>query len=669
MNRLRSKTKVYKQDQNEKPGKVYLWVYVVCVLIVNFIIEIFGQGGLEESWKHLIEHPLAFLYNSALIFLTICFVFFIRRRIFMTALVLIVWMILGLVNGIILLNRVTPFTYIDIKMVKDVMEMIDSYFNTWQTILLIVGAVILVLGIILGFLFIPRHKGKIRYGFVSACVGIYVAVFAGGTALAINTGVLATHFGNIAYAYLDYGFPYCFVSTAMNTGIKRPINYSQQQIKNIDLTPEIKEGEKQETPNIIMIQLESFFDVNHMKDLTFSENPVPVFSQLKEEYTSGYLTVPSVGAGTANTEFEVISGMSLDFFGTGEYPYKTILRKTTCETLAYNLKELGYSTHAMHNNDATFYGRRTVFKRMGFDTFTPLEYMNITEYTPNGWPKDKFLTGEIVKTLRSSEEQDFIYGISVQGHGGYPTEEPKQPYKITVDGLEENRTIPFTYYVNEIKEMDVFIGNLIQQLSRIDEKTVLVLFGDHLPGLHIQDNELDNYDIYQTEYVIWDNFGLEKQDKNLMSYQLSSYVCELLGIHEGTMTNYHQKYQNTVDYQKNMRLLQYDMLYGKRYLYDTVSPFEITDMRYDVEDISVTEVLQSDETLSVKGENFTPWSFIAVNGKRLETHYINHKTLRADWDKLEDGDTITVQQVGDQGETLLGETAPFVYYSEISDSD
>ena len=77
-----------------------------------------------------------------------------------------------------------------------------------------------------------------------------------------------------------------------------------------------------------------------------------------KEYSSGYYKVPSVGAGTANTEFESITGMSLHYFGPGEYPYKSILKETTCESAPYVLKSLGYRTHAIHNNEANFYGRK-----------------------------------------------------------------------------------------------------------------------------------------------------------------------------------------------------------------------------------------------------------------------------------------------------------------------
>ena len=46
--------------------------------------------------------------------------------------------------------------------------------------------------------------------------------------------------------------------------------------------------------------------------------------------------------------------------------------------------------------------------------------------------------------------------------------------------------------------------------------------------------------LYDTTYVTWNNFGLEKQDKDVAAYQLMSYITDQLGIHEGTMFRYHQ---------------------------------------------------------------------------------------------------------------------------------
>ncbi|MBQ4354969.1 MAG: hypothetical protein IJC71_08760, partial [Clostridia bacterium] len=98
-----------------------------------------------------------------------------------------------------------------------------------------------------------------------------------------------------------------------------------------------------EMPNIIFLQLESFYDVNNIKGYEYSTNPHPVYSMLKEELPGGKLTVPSIGAGTANTEFEVMTGMDVSFFGIAEYPYLSVLQDQTCESICYNAKAMSSS--------------------------------------------------------------------------------------------------------------------------------------------------------------------------------------------------------------------------------------------------------------------------------------------------------------------------------------
>ena len=133
-------------------------------------------------------------------------------------------------------------------------------------------------------------------------------------------------------------------------------------------------------PNIIFIQLESFFDPSEVEFFTTSEDQIPNFRKLMQNYSTGYFKVPSVGAGTANTEFEVLTGMNLRYFGPGEYPYKTVLKYQTAESAATALENFGYGTHALHNNGGNFYSRADVFNNIGFDTYTSKEFMNIVKH-------------------------------------------------------------------------------------------------------------------------------------------------------------------------------------------------------------------------------------------------------------------------------------------------
>ena len=63
--------------------------------------------------------------------------------------------------------------------------------------------------------------------------------------------------------------------------------------------------------------------------------------------------MPTVGAGTVNTEFEVLTGMRQRDFGVCEYPYKTVLKSTTSESVCNDLASIGYKSHCVHNNNAT----------------------------------------------------------------------------------------------------------------------------------------------------------------------------------------------------------------------------------------------------------------------------------------------------------------------------
>ena len=233
----------------------------------------------------------------------------------------------------------------------------------------------------------------------------------------------------------------------------------------------------------------------------------------------------------------------MQYFGTGEYPYKTILKETDCESIASDLSSIGYGTHVVHNNGGNFYSRANAFSMMGFDTFTSKEMMNIQEYTPLGdWPTDNILINETKKAMDATPDQaDLVYTITVQGHGDYPTEKIIADPEITVSGADtQEANNQWEYYVNEIHEVDKFIGNLTDMLSKRDEKTILVLFGDHLPTMGLEDSDMKSGDIFKTKYATWNNFGMPKQDADITAYQLLANITNQAGIHEGTMFTYTQ---------------------------------------------------------------------------------------------------------------------------------
>lgn len=626
------------------------WTYYILAFFIAFFIETCSRHSIREAAVFLHDKPLVFLYNTTMIFATFSIAYLVRRRKFLTFFISIIWVAGGIANGVILTYRTTPFTGPDLTVALNALTLIHAYLSTDRLVLTVVGLVFGAIALLVAWFQFPKRQQKVRYKVnILVVIGIWVA-FLGLTKLYIEQRILSTYFGNIAFAYQDYGFPYCFSVSLFATGIDCPNDYSEELMTKIQNSYEEETTpEDVNKPNIIFLQLESFFDPKYVRNLELSEDPIPTFTKLKEEFSSGFLTVPSVGAGTANTEFEIMSGMSLHYFGPGEYPYKTVLKENTCESIVYSLADIGYATHAIHNNEANFYSRNTVFSNLGFDSFTSEEYMNITEYTPMGWAKDSCLVDEITKALDSTEQEDFIYTISVQGHGGYPSEQVLDDPEIKVGGLRsEASQNSFEYYVNEIYEMDQFISDLIDTLSSSEEDIVLVMYGDHLPALNLTADDLENYSLYQTEYVIWNNMDLDATHKSLKAYQLGAYVLDQLDIHEGTLIKYHQARMNTKNYLPDLEALQYDMLYGKMYVYGGESPFEPTAMRMGVEDITLTKVTRLlNKEVIITGENFTKASQVSINGELVDTQYVDENTLKLRDCELQKGDEIAVNQICD----------------------
>lgn len=638
------------------------------------MVEVLSRRSFLSACSFVGMHTGAFFYNAFIVFASLSFVYLFRRRAFWRIIISGFWVLLGIINGCILSNRVTPFGFTDLKCINDLFAMNNTnYFTAEEATIVVIGLCLFLLFCVALFIKGPRYQGKThKIVVVGAIVSVLFVGLPVTTSAAQNANVVASYFSNIAQGYENYGFIYGFSSSVVDRGMSKPDDYSEQKIasieKNVNDTKKETTVTKKNAPNIICILLESFCDPDEIKFLNYNQDPIPTFHNLEKNYTSGYLTVPVVGAGTANTEFEVLSGMSMQYFGTGEYPYKTILKKTDCESTAADLASIGYGTHAVHNNGGNFYSRVNAFSMMGFDTFTSKELMNIQSYTPNGsWATDDILVPETIKTLDSTPNQpDFTYTITVGTHGDYPKTPVIANPVYTASGVDdEEKKNQWTYYINQLNEVDTFLNDLITELSKRDEDTIVVAFGDHLPTMGLEDSDMKSGDIYKTKYVTWNNMGLKKQDADLYAYQLMASITDSTGIHEGTILNYHQTQMNNTDhaaYLDGLDNLQYDILYGNRYCYDGKDKYPATDIVMGIDDVTVSETSDSigGSEVFVYGNSFTKWSKVFVNDEKVNTTFSNSGCLIIPKDSVKDGDTIKVCQMGSNS-TIFRESNTYTY--------
>lgn len=625
--------------------------FVMCIVVswlMVFTLESLSRHSVHTAFKFMIENFWFFISNFSIVLSSVTLCLFFKKRYFVLSLILLVWSALGLANFVVLTFRNTPLAWVDLSIVKTALDIMNSYVKPVQIIAGGVGVFVALVVIVLVLKFAPKKKPNYASAAVFQIVSMVLCVIAMMCSYHIYENPEC--FANLPEAYKNYGFAYCFSCSAVNRGVDKPSDYTEEKVLEIvdKISPEESENQNDVTvenpqqleavqqpelqPNLVYVQLESFFDVNHIEGVEYSQEPQPIFNALKEQYSSGYLRIPGLGGGTCNAEFEVLTGMSVGMFGTCEYPYKTITLDHTAGSVAYDLKNLGYSTHAVHNHTGTFYDRHINYSNLGFDRFISVEFMHDVERNANNWAKDKILTEEIFKCINSTEGRDFVFGVSVQSHGKYPTEviDPNQSIYVT-SGMEDGEyKIGFEYFINQLYEMDLFVGELVNRIQNFDEPTVLVLYGDHLPAMNIDKEQLSNKDLFETEYIIIPNFDMPVVDEYLYAYQLNSRVTEMLGIRGNYVNDLHRYYKNdkeNPEYMSELQTLMYDQLYGTNYAYGGENPFLKTEIVYGIDPLYIESASVGNTATTLKGSGFTEKSKVFVNDTQVLATYIDTQTL------------------------------------------
>ena len=623
---------------DETSAKARVILLPLLALGLSLIVEGLNRGSVVKLFRFVTQRPVYFLYNYLIILTSLTFSELFRRRKSVLYTVCVAWVALGIAEFMVAKERTQPFTSMDVLMLKDAITLTTIYY-TWPQIILMYGSIFLATVLLIYIVTrLPRRR-QVNYtlalstfcGFLTLCFCSY--------ALSVHFGAIPRYFDNLVDAYDQYGFAACFTATFGSMGVSKPSDYSTEVVT--DIVEEIDEEQPHvfgsednlDHPNVIYLQLESLFDVNTVIGAEYSEDPTPNFNRLSRECPSGELYVPSIGGGTANTEFEMLSGLNIDFFGAGEYPYTTILHETTCETIAYNLRAQGYSATALHNHTGTFYGRNEVYSRLGFDHFVSLEYMPYVTYTEVGWAQDGIMADEIMKALKASDERDFIMAITVESHGKYDENyiyHSGDPEILQLpEQINPNR---FASYLHLIHETDAFLGKLIDRLEKFDEPTVCVIYGDHLPSLDLTADVLTTNNLYASRYIIWNNYGAEFEAPNAQAYRVSANLLKQLGIPGGLITKYHQAADPTnadQTYLDNLEVLEYDVLYGDKSAYEGENPYPVIDMTMGCVPIEISSVSRRYGRVLVNGANFTECSVIELDGESYPTAFINSAQIVA----------------------------------------
>lgn len=664
-----------RRKYDHSDGRKRVFLLPLMALVLALIVEGFNRGSVVKLFQYVTGHPVYFLYNVLIILTTLTFSELFKHRKSVLYTTCVAWISLGVACYLVVRERTQPFTSMDVLMLKDAITLTTIYY-TWPEIILMFGGIFLAVVLVIWMITRMPKRRHVNYTLsLSIFCGMLTLCFCLCT-LGVYFGYYPRYFDNLVDAYDKYGFATCFAFTFGDMGVAKPSEYSTETVT--DILDEIDGAEPQPTqsperhvfgkeddldrPNVIYVQLESLFDVNTIIGSEYAEDPTPNFNRLSREYPSGELYVPSIGGGTANTEFEMLSGMNLDFFGAGEYPYNTILQETTCETIAYDLLEQGYSTTAMHNHNGKFYSRNEVYGRLGFQHYVSLEYMPYVTYTPIGWAEDIVLSDEIMKALNASEERDFIMAITVESHGKYEENYVYQEGDPQILALPEQiNESRFANYLRLIHQTDAFLGDLIEKLEYFDEPVVCVIYGDHLPALDLTADILTTNNLYASRYIIWNNYGAEFEADDLQAYQVGASLLKQLGISGGVITKYHQSADTTDPaYLDKLEMLEYDLLYGDQSGYPNgENPYPALDIQMGCVPIEITSVSNQYGRVLVNGKNFTEYSNILIDGTAYPTAFVSSAQIVAIVPRTTPVTSVCVAQITSDG-VELSRTEDFV---------
>lgn len=653
---------VLKKDEK----KYYIGGFVVFLIMTPLIkytwdkFFVFLDIPDKNIWCLLLDYLIILLILSPFVFL--------KKKVFYIALISSILMLLSITNYFISVFRGIPLAYSDIYCISDALSLTKSFLGENSIIYICVGILTLIICLIILFI---KEKRKFR---ATSYLNIIVVIILGiGTYLyylnLINTKTLIYYSANMVKTYRYNGYVYSTLESGLRFIRFEPKDYNKENImairKDVDSnTVSSKKSTVASTkltnistnesnkPNILFVQLEGFMDPMSIDGVMYTKDPIPNFRKLQKQGISGKMKSPSIGGGTARTEFEVMTGIDLEFLTDGEVPHYTILGHKTLNSVAFTLKEQGYSTHAIHNNQGNFYNRNKAYSSLGYDTYTSVEYMDNVERTETNWAKDTVLTNYIRECLDSTKENDLVFTISVEGHSPYPTDADKYdfPIKVVNSSLSKTDTNQIYYYINKIHETDEFIGDVVELVDSMDEDTIVVFYGDHTPALELLNRDEGGVDRTTTPYAIYSNFDLDTNFKggDICAYQMSTIILSLAGVDLGPMENVHKTLSSEENYKKYLELIEYDILFGEDYYLSEDEKTIATNLKMGTKNIKIKSATIQNNQIYIKGKNFTKKSIVFIDGKEKNTIYVDENTLKVycDKDEVNDIKDIVVKQIG-----------------------
>lgn len=532
-------------------------VFSIVPMVLFYLMEGFEHNAFEEV------RQLAQVYNIFLFELIAWLLFFVTGSgTWALRIETLVAFLYGLVNHYVMAFRSTPFVPWDVFSIQTAASVAGNYDFTPSKEVICVSIGFLLIFIVARFVKLKFESGLFLRIIPTVCVSLVLGTF-------------VTTLWDDAFQTKSYLYPFLFtpahmtkvngmaVTFAMNMEylyVERPEGYSAQRAKEIlaEYGEDVESTETEQEngavdnvniqnasyPNIIVIMNEAFSDLSVLGEFTTNEDYMPFIHRLQwgyENTITGNLEVSVCGGNTANTEFEFLTGHTMDYFPVGSIPYQQYI-SGKIPSLASQLTEMGYETYGMHPYNASGWKRDTVYPWMGFEHSYFLHDFENRYYIRN-YVSDKTAYDKIIQLYEEKEPGTpmFAFEVTMQNHSSYSDRHDNFTPDIHVEEIED---FSLDQYLSLMKVSDAEFEKLVNYFAMEEEKTMIVFFGDHQPNdsiankiLRLNGTNTATMSVeeaklrYQVPYVIWANYDIEEaREKDTDISFLAAEVMETAGL-------------------------------------------------------------------------------------------------------------------------------------------
>ena len=587
-------------------------IYLLGTFLAKYILNL-QFGDWEKANEFLSKNPKIAEY-SQIITILISFLFvgiFRNWRISMGILFSLATIVMY-INTEKMASRNTPFLPEDLAMSGEAgglasMINLERFLNMLFTISIIIIITIIVNKIskkIWHFKFSKKQKIAIfipQIALILICAHflnlhtLEIRNLSGkGTFIKVENLETSIDFTDQAYNYRTNGFILATISNLQTKTQKQPEGYSKEAVQKIvqkyqKIAEENNKNRKKlsdEKVNVVYVMSESFIDPKlgkHLYDYGNKE-PIPYTKKIKNSQSSGWAASSEYGGGTANVEFEALTGLSNFFLNS--IPYTSIVpANKDAPSIVKNFNENGYKTIAMHPYNRNMYRREVVYPNLGFQEYNSADgFKNNSKIDNSKYISDESAFNEVLAELKNSQKPEFIHLVTMQNHMPYE-ENAYSEHNFSVNaknGANPENAKTIQAYLEGISHSDKAMKNFLSEIEKLNEKTIVVFWGDHWPGIYGEmfEKELNKNDIRRTPLFVYSNFKKEKQDLgtssliynqilalNAFNSKLSPFQYLLSDLREKypALTKQFVKTDEKSDILKDFEMIEYDILSGNKY--------------------------------------------------------------------------------------------------------